>query len=240
MNTVRPIRDENKLLEIQDELARADDPHGERMFLLFEVGIHTGLRISDLVRLRVENVSGECIRGVEKKTGKVTVIWLDSVLRVILRDRLNGKSPEALLFPSRDKRGNDTEHPITTRTAYNDMQIIARRFGLGDAIGCHTLRKTFGYWHYKRNHDLEILRQWFNHSSVQVTRRYIGIDEEEKRKSMQGHNPGGFQYQPRGSVRRGRPDTESAPLEITRQDRTKQGEIWGQRAVQQRERRKKK
>jgi len=235
MNTVRPIKSEEKLLEIQDELARATDPHGERMFLLFEVGIHTGLRVSDLVRLRVENVRGESIWGIEKKTGKRTVIPLDATIRAILQDRLRGKDGSALLFPSRNRYGDETEKPITTRTAYNDMRIIARRFGLGAAIGCHTLRKTFGYHHYKREHDLELLRQWFNHTSVDVTRRYICADEDEKRKSMQGHNPGGFVYQPRGSVSKGRPAEESAPMEMKRLDREKQGKIWGQRAKERRE-----
>ena len=109
-------------------------------------------------------------------------------------------------------------------------RLIAKMFNLGNRIGCHTMRKTFGYWHYKKNKDLEILRQWFNHTSQTVTRRYIGIDEDERKKSVTGFNPGGAIYQPRGPVNMGKPDTNSEVLEIKKLDRSKQGKIWGERA----------
>ena len=134
-------------------------------------------------------------------------------------------------------RGDGSPCPITRLTAYNDIQAIAKRFNLGDRMGCHTLRKTFGYWHYKQNRDLELLRQWFNHASQSVTLRYIGMDEDEKRKSVQGFNPGGMVYQPREPVRRGRPDQNSEYLEITRLDRSKQGKIMGQRGQEARQKR---
>lgn len=234
MNKVVPIRDPEKLKEIQEDLALATDKHGERMFLLFEVGIHTGLRISDLVRLRVRNVSGEWIEMVEKKTHKVTRLPLNATIRTILQDRLRGKDPNDFLFPSRTRRADGSVKPISTRSAYDDMQLIALRFNLGDRIGCHTLRKTFGYWHYKANHDLEMLRQWFNHSTQAVTLRYIGMDEEAKRKSVVGFNPGGAVYQPRGPINHRKPDAESDALEIKNADRTKQGRIMGEKAKEKR------
>ena len=237
MNKVLPIKDEEKLRRMQEEMAADTGWHQERMFLLFELGIHTGLRISDLIRLRKKNVCGTWIDMVEKKTGKQTRIPLNVTIRTIIQDRCRDLKPDDLLFPSRMKRGNGSPAPITTRCAYDDIKAIAVRFRLGDNIGCHTLRKTFGYWHYKQNHDLELLRQWFNHASQAVTIRYIGIDEEEKRKSVQGFNPGGAVYQPRDPVTRGRPDQQSEPLEIKRANHEKQGKIWGQRAQEARQKR---
>ena len=237
MNKVLPIKDEEKLRQIQEEMAADTSWHGERMFLLFELGIHTGLRISDLVRLKKKNVCGAWIDMIEKKTGKVTRIPLDVTIRTIIQDRCRKLDPDDLLFPSRMTRGDGTPCPITTHTAYIDMQLIAKRFRLGDRIGCHTLRKTFGYWHYKQNKDLELLRQWFNHTSREVTLRYIGMDEEEKRKSVQGFNPGGAVYQPRDPVTMGRPAQTSEQLEIKRLDRSKQGKILGQRAQEARQKR---
>lgn len=227
MNKVLPIKDPDKLRIIQETLAKETDPHGERMFLLFELGIHTGLRISDLVRLRKENVCGEWIDCIEKKTKKRNRVPLNTTIRMIIQDRCRDMEPDQLLFPSRVRYGDGTQRPITTRCAYNDIQIIADRFNLGDRIGCHTLRKTFGYWHYKQNHDLEILRIWFNHATQSVTLRYIGMDDDEKKKSVYGFNPGGAVYQPRNPIRYGRPEQESKFLEIKNKDRTKQGKMWG-------------
>jgi len=47
-----------------------------------------------------------------------------------------------------------------------------------DEVGTHTMRKTFGYWHYKEFGDVADLQQLFNHSSQSVTLRYIGIAQE--------------------------------------------------------------
>ena len=231
MNNVKPIKDPEKLREIREGLAALTDWHGERMFLLFEVGINTGLRISDIIRLRKKHVCGEWIETVEKKTKKTTRIPLNTTIRQIIQDRCRNMEPDDLLFPSRMEVGDvRIQRPMTSRTAYNDIQTIAKMFNLGNRIGCHTMRKTFGYWHYKKNKDLEILRQWFNHTSQTVTRRYIGIDEDERKKSVTGFNPGGAIYQPRGPVNMGKPDTNSEVLEIKKLDRSKQGKIWGERA----------
>ena len=238
MNNVRPIKDPDKLREIREGLAKLTDWHGERMFLLFEIGINTGLRISDIVRLRKKHVCGDWIETVERKTGKVTRIPLNVQIRQIIQDRCRDMDPDQLLFPSRMELSGQEQLPMTRRTAYNDIRIIAEMYGLGDRIGCHTLRKTFGYWHYKKNKDLEILRQWFNHTSQTVTRRYIGMDEDERKKSVTGFNPGGAVYQPRGPVKKGKTDTKPEALEIKNLDRSKQGKLWGERAQERRERRK--
>lgn len=238
MNNVRPIKDPDKLREIREGLAQLTDWHGERMFLLFEIGINTGLRISDMIRLKKKHVCGDWIETVEQKTGKTTRIPLNVTIRQIIQDRCRDMDPEDLLFPSRMQIGDGSiQTPMTRRTAYNDIRQIAEQYGLGDRIGCHTLRKTFGYWHYKKNKDLEILRQWFNHTSQAVTRRYIGMDEDERRKSVTGFNPGGAVYQPRGPIKKGKADTISEPLKIKNLDRSKQGKIWGERAQERREKR---
>lgn len=239
MNKVRPIKDPDKLREIREGLAALTDWHGERMFLLFEIGINTGLRISDMIRLRKKHVCGEWIETVEKKTGKTTRIPLNVRIREIIQDRCRDMEPDDYLFPSRKKReAGSVQQPMTRRNAYNDIRQIATMFSLGDHIGCHTLRKTFGYWHYKQNKDLEILRQWFNHTSQMVTLRYIGMDEDERKKSVTGFNPGGAVYKARGPVSKGKPDTKSEALEIKNLDRSKQGKTWGERATESRKKKK--
>ena len=45
--------------------------------------------------------------------------------------------------------------------------------------GTHTMRKTFGYHHYKKFKDIAMLQKIFNHCSPEVTLRYIGIEQEQ-------------------------------------------------------------
>lgn len=214
----------DKLREIQEALEEEEGWHGRRMYLMFMVGIYTGLRISDLVRLRAGHVRGEDIILIEKKTGKEQVLPIPVILQKVIADRTADLDDEDYLFPRGNRRKN--AKPIKTRTAYDDIRAIAERFDLRGPVGCHTLRKTFGYWHYKKNHDLEILRQWFNHASVEVTRRYIGVDVEERRKSVQGFNLG---YEPKMSSRPAK--RRPMPIEVRRQDRSENGRRYGQKAA---------
>ena len=90
------------------------------------------------------------------------------------------KSPDlysdAFLFSSRE--GGH----IKVDTFRKVLKNAAKACGLKQNIGTHTLRKTFGYFHYQSNHDIVFLQRLFGHSSALVTMRYIGIaDEEEKR-----------------------------------------------------------
>ena len=59
----------------------------------------------------------------------------------------------------------------------------AKACGIKQNIGTHTLRKTFGYFHYQSNHDIVFLQRLFGHSSALITMRYIGIADEEEKKA---------------------------------------------------------
>lgn len=82
------------------------------------------------------------------------------------------------LFTS--QKGNNK--PITTTQAYRIIVAAGTNIGLTE-IGTHTMRKTFGYWHYQQFHDIAILQEIFNHSSPSITLRYIGINQDEIDKS---------------------------------------------------------
>jgi site-specific recombinase XerD len=59
------------------------------------------------------------------------------------------------------------------------LNSAAERVGITESIGCHTLRKTFGYHAYKAGVDLTLLQSIFNHSAQSVTLRYIGIIQDD-------------------------------------------------------------
>ena len=61
---------------------------------------------------------------------------------------------------------------------YRIINDICRKAGIDYNIGTHTLRKTFGYHHYRKFKDIVVLQKIFNHYSPQVTLRYIGIDQD--------------------------------------------------------------
>lgn len=63
--------------------------------------------------------------------------------------------------------------------AYSIIKEACVLAGIEAHIGTHTMRKTFGYHHYKKFRDLALLQKIFNHSNPQITLRYIGIEQDQ-------------------------------------------------------------
>ena len=110
----------------------------------------------------------------EKKTGKMRRFKINHYLLDEIEKYIWKMNDEDYLFPSRNNKGK--EH-LKRIMAYNIMNNVAKEVGL-DEIGCHTMRKTFGYHFYNKTKDVAILQRLFNHSSPSVTLRYIGINQD--------------------------------------------------------------
>ena len=177
MKLVQPIRDRENLEEMKMELLKT----GYKNYLMFVIGINTGLRISDILELKVKGLKDKThIKIIEQKTNKIKRFLINSSLKGEIDKYINTMSDEEYLFQSR--KGENK--PISRIQAYRILNSAAEHIGLQE-IGTHTLRKTFGYWHYKQNKDVALLQQIFNHSSPSVTLRYIGINEDIKDKSIE-------------------------------------------------------
>jgi len=173
---VEPLRTKEEIKNMREALNQTG--YAKRNLLLFNIGINTGLRISDILKLRIEDVKGKASVNIrEKKTEKVRKVYLD-VLMANIANYLEDKSDIGYLFESRFKG-----QPITTVQAYRILSIAGDRCGY-DYVGTHTLRKTFGYHYYKKTKDIATLMEIFNHASQSITKRYIGIRDDEIKDSL--------------------------------------------------------
>lgn len=176
MNSVEPIRDLEKLEEIKEELKK----NGTRDYLMFLTGINSGMRVSDIVKLNVNDVRNsnstmkEHITIIEKKTKKLKKFPLCNNLLVEMEKYTRNLEQGEYLFKSRKGKNK----PITTTQAYRIIVNAGERVGIKN-IGTHTMRKTFGYHHYKKFKDIAILQEILNHSDPSITLRYIGINQDE-------------------------------------------------------------
>lgn len=196
MHKVEPVRNLDTVHDIEATLSRLDTPRGRRMFLLWEFGIHTGMRIGDLLKLRVSDVCGQ--REIVFKPQKQRHYHKDGtqipqyklrypidpegVLIKVINARVKGLPGQNPLFPSRKKTPGGQLRPITREQALEDMKEIARICNIKTPFGCHTMRKTFGYHFYQKNHDIAALQKWFHHSAPEITLIYIGIADDNLRK----------------------------------------------------------
>jgi integrase len=167
MEVVQPLRNKRDIDRMKKALNGRDR-------LLFIFGINSGLRISDILRLKVGDIRNkEALHLREKKTGKYKTFRFNaSILAEVSRQDFNGD--DDYVFKSR----KGTNKPISRQQAYNILQGAAERCGIDEPLGCHTLRKTFGYHAYKAGVDLAIIQSIFNHASQAVTLRYIGITQD--------------------------------------------------------------
>src|SRR5690625_189293 len=185
---VQPLRTDEEINNMILALRRGNGAYpkrpeiAERDVLLFLIGINTGLRVSDIIKLKVEDVSKDHFIIREGKTKKQREINV-SMLRKEIDDYIQGKPKEEYLFKSQ-KGGH-----ITTTQVYRILAGAGEYAGY-DYIGTHTMRKTFGYHHYKQYKDVAILQEIFNHESPSVTRRYIGIRQDEIKESLKNFRLG--------------------------------------------------
>lgn len=99
MKYVQPIRDKNKIEEIKSYLKES----GTRDLLLFTMGINTGLRISDLLKLKISDVRGKShVEINEQKTGKIKRFPLLGNLQSMIEEYIRGKADGDYLFKSRN------------------------------------------------------------------------------------------------------------------------------------------
>jgi site-specific recombinase XerD len=177
MELVEPIRDRKQL----ENMKRYLKEHNLRDWLLFVLGINSGLRVSDLLALQIEDVKN-CSRMIlrEKKTGKSKDFPISDSCKKAIQEYLKATGvTTGPLFPSRKTNGCRGTGALSRQQAYQILHEAARAVGIKGAIGTHTLRKTFGYWAFKQGVDVTRIQQLLNHSAPSVTLRYIGITKDE-------------------------------------------------------------
>ena len=182
MEYVQPIRDKKQIENMKRYLKESNI----RDWLLFVLGINSGLRISDLLKLTVEDVNGkERISIKETKTGKTKDFPLsDNCKKAIIEYLKSLKLTAGVLFPSRKSSGSGNTGAISRQQAYDVINKAAMQVGIitktnGINIGTHTLRKTFGYHAYQSGISIEVIQKLLNHSAPSVTLRYLGITQDE-------------------------------------------------------------
>lgn len=194
MNSVEPIRD-IKTIKNMRAILKSQSTRNELLFIL---GINVGLRISDILKLKLSDLLKPNMKTVknyviitENKTGKTKKFYIGDIVVKLIHAYLK-EYPESNLncYVFRSRKGANS--PITRQQAYRILNNAAEAVSLierdentniiiSGEIGTHTLRKTFGYHAYQNGTSLELLMDIFNHSSKSQTLRYIGITEEQKK-----------------------------------------------------------
>jgi integrase len=184
MSQTQPIKNVAEMKQFRDYYLY--EHFNLRNYTMIVIGLNTALRVSDLLSLHWENVWDfprnqfrKHIEVVESKTGKTNRIAINTSVQqalLLYKDSLSGIASTDFLFPS----PRDNTKPLSRYQAFRIVKRAAESVGIEGVISCHSMRKTFGYQASKQGVPPALLMNIYNHSSYQITKRYLDIDQDDK------------------------------------------------------------
>lgn len=197
-----PIRSQDEFNLLTTYLRTNGRPYNrKRNYALFVCGVTLGLRVSDLLRLTVDDV-WDCEHNhprrhaviINKKTHKrttdlITPMAAGAITELIeeMRSRTVGVlKPGWPLFQSmRSTKG--VPQPLDETQVWRILNGAAKECGIESHVSTHTMRKTYGYAANKTMTQagipaaqvMEALQNKYHHSSQSITMRYIGLGQEQ-------------------------------------------------------------
>lgn len=156
--------------------------------MLIASGCFLGLRISDLLQLRWQDLFNDTVTISEKKTGKSRKMKVNPALRTYAKECMEGlqiNDPKKFIFSA---RRYGAYSPMSRQMAFHIIRKCKKEYGITSAevLSTHSLRKTFGRRVWLKECEkgrgemgLMLLCEVFNHSNVNITKRYLGIRQEE-------------------------------------------------------------
>lgn len=153
----------------------------ERIATALIVEANLGIRISDVIQLRLSDVvrDGDRYRLAitEQKTGKARTFTVPVALYQFIRCYCldNGIAHDEPIFP------------VAKRTVQKQLKIVCDYLGIC-GIGTHSFRKYYATEIYKNTgYNIALVQHLLQHSSAAVTQRYIGIQQKEVETAIENH-----------------------------------------------------
>ena len=181
MGTTQPIKSIRELDALKDYYLTKKPNF--RNYALICTGVNTALRIGDNLKgddvydFKVNRFRSHIVVH-EHKTGKENIIAPNKNVLYGLslhKETLPNMQPTHFIFA-----GRNYNSPLSRTQAFRIIKQACEDLNLSGNISCHSLRKTFGYHAWISGINPAILMVIYNHSSFQVTKRYLGIEQDDK------------------------------------------------------------
>ncbi len=183
MSTTQPIKNLDDLENLKNYYLNTQP--NLRNYAMISTGVNTALRIGDILSLQWKEVYDfqkqsfqTHLIHIEAKTRKQTCIAINQSLCSALNLYLQSLPlplPEHYIF-----QGKTPKHPLSRSQAFRIIKQACSDLHLSEHISCHSLRKTFGYHAWIAGVNPAILMVIYNHTSFANTKRYLGIEQDDK------------------------------------------------------------
>ena len=159
---------------------------------LINIGVNVALRYSDLSELKFEDITYEnTIKLFEEKTNKKKEVKLNKFcveeikkLKEYYHNLKIKNWNKGYIFKllSRNILSKNIDRNLTIQSFNRYLKEAQRELKISYNIGSHSLRKTWGKFYYEKYKDIATVMKILNHSSIESTLRYIGIDRKRLHK----------------------------------------------------------
>lgn len=190
MKTAQPIRNPKELEKFKNYYLKEE--YNLRNYLLIVLGLNTALRISDVLQLQWRDVYNferrsfyKHIYITEQKTHKKSQIFINKSCLQALKiykhflDSDKRAKEGAYLFEGKNQA------QLSRYQAWRIVKRAAENCNIQGVTSPHSLRKTFGYMAWKNGITPAMLMNIYNHSSFEITKRYLGIVQDDRDKVFQ-------------------------------------------------------
>jgi integrase len=173
MQTMAGLKDQALL----ESLTRSILSKHPKYIILLNLGIQTGLRISDILKIKSKNITGVNFGVTESKTKKRRQLTItDELFNAIQthKNRSNLRPDDFLIYSSEKKH----DRPLSRVQAYRVISKIGKEIAPGVPIGTHSMRKTFAIGLFRMLGSVEEVQKVLGHKYPSTTLRYLGTPDE--------------------------------------------------------------
>lgn len=140
----------------------------ERIALALMLEANLGLKITDILKLKVLNFNGNTLETKNKKTGQIQSRPINKNIVEVVKQYVEDRSLQY----------DDYLIDIKIKTIQKQIRIICKYLDLQN-ISTNSFRKLFATTQFKNNnYNLEIVKELLNHSSIETTQKYIGASKQ--------------------------------------------------------------
>ena len=136
--------------------------------LILQLQASLGLRIGDVLSLRLKSFKNDKLEIKEDKTGKLQYRDIDtSITNIVYQYAVDSNI-----------KSNDNLFNIGVRAVQKQLKMVIEHLDL-DNISTHSFRKLYAVTAYENNNNnIELVKELLNHTSIATTERYIRVSQQ--------------------------------------------------------------
>lgn len=159
---------------------------GARDRAILQVIYASGLRVSEVCRLNIQDFSDHMIRvigkGQKERIVPIATSAVEAVDYYLLYHRPPDAKIEALFINAKQKR-------MDRFFIWKQLKAYAKQIGITKSISPHTLRHSFATHLLENGADLRVIQELLGHSSIATTDRYTHLSNKHIIESFQNYHP---------------------------------------------------